>query len=235
MHETIRSGSNTISILLLEHRVDGIVVTGSRTDARRPLREKVPVPTIYAYNRTTNPEDPVVIGDDYRGGEIAVEHLLEIGRTRIAYVGGDPGYCANTDRYAGVKAALDRAGLELVGPVQYGPWSEVWGRAAAPAVFESKPDGIVAAADSIGRGVLEAAREKGIRVPDDIAVVSFDNWNVMVDSSRPNLTTIDPRLDQIGRRTAERLYEVINGTGEPTGLEKITPRLIVRGSTVAGA
>ncbi|MEV7974273.1 substrate-binding domain-containing protein [Cellulomonas sp. NPDC089187] len=86
-------------------------------------------------------------------------------------------------------------------------------------------------ADQIVRGVLDALCDRGVRVPDDIAVIGFDNWEPMTAGARPGLTTVDMNFQQMGRRAAERLAEAVRGEVTP-GVESVAPRVVVRGSTV---
>lgn len=220
---------------LLSRQVDGIIVVGSQTNPRTPLGP-LPVPVVYAYAPSNSPDDSSVIADNVRGGRIATEHLLATGRTRIAHISGDVTYAAAQDRATGATAALSEAGLELVGPVRYGAWSEAWGRTAASALLSSGEvvDAILCGSDQIARGVLEILRERGLRVPDDIAVASFDNWEPIISGARPALTSIDMQFEAMGRHAAHRLFAALDGKDTP-GVETIEPRLVIRASTVSTA
>lgn len=215
---------------LLGRRVDGLIVVGSQTDARPPLGRDLPVPVVYTYAPSTDPGDASVVPDNVTAGRIAVEHLLAAGRERIAHVSGDVTYAAATDRAAGADAALAEHGLERVGPVRYGSWSEAWGRSTAAALLEQDVDAVVCGSDQIARGVLDALHDRGVRVPDDVAVIGFDNWEPMIAGCRPALTSIDMNFQVMGRRAAERLFASLEGR-DPGGVETITPRVIVREST----
>ena len=96
-----------------------------------------------------------------------------------------------------------------------GPWSEAWGREAVAACWPaSRPtiDAIFCGSDQIARGVVDALRERGVRVPDDIAVVGFDNWQIIAAATRPPLTTVDMNLHELGRQAGLRLLDMIDGT-----------------------
>lgn len=217
---------------LLERRVDGLIVVGSRTDPRTSLGRHVPVPVVYAYAPSDDPQDASVVVDNVTAGRIAVEHLLSLGRRSVAHVTGDPGYAAAQDRAAGIASTLADAGLEPAGPALFGSWTEAWGRAAAAAVLDASPqvDAIVCGSDQIARGVLDALRERGVGVPSSVAVVSFDNWKAVVTGARPELTSVDMNFQEMGRRAAQRLFERLDGRSEG-GVETIAPRLVVRGSS----
>src|SRR5690606_11612777 len=125
---------------LLSRQVDGIIVVGSRTDPRPSLGRDLGVPVVYTYAPSEDPEDLSIICDNVGAGRLAIEHLISCGRRRIAHITGDPGYGASRDRAEGALAALADAGLELVGGVRYGAWSEGWGRAAAAMLLDQHPD-----------------------------------------------------------------------------------------------
>jgi LacI family transcriptional regulator len=95
-------------------------------------------------------------------------------------------------------------------------------------------DGVFCGSDQVARGVIDGLREAGRRVPDDVAVVGFDNWEVMATGRRPTLTSIDPDLHAVGRVAAEHLLLAIDGRPRH-GVHLVAPRLIVRESTAPGA
>jgi LacI family transcriptional regulator len=220
---------------LLARRVDGVIVTGRRSDPRPPLGSDLPVPVVYAMSESANPEDPSVVPDDEGGGRAAIEYLLATGRTRVGHITGPPDFQAARLRAAGAAKALAEAGLDMAGdgPV-HGVWTEEWGRQAATVLLRQAPDvdSIFCGSDQIARGVADSLREGGRRVPDDIAIVGFDNWTVMAEASRPSLTTVDMNLNQVGRTAAQVLLSAIDG--HPAHGKQLVPcRLVVRESTRA--
>ncbi|PAZ14212.1 LacI family transcriptional regulator [Streptomyces sp. SA15] len=222
---------------LIDRRVDGIIVTGRRTDPRPPLTgisglETIPV--VYALSPSTDPADTSVVSDDRGGAQLAVEHLLSTGHTRIAHVTGPEHHAAARDRARHGVEHLEGAGFGLsTGRVHFGEWSEAWGRRAADAVLRTAPetDAFFCGNDQIARGVADTLRERGVNVPGDIAVVGYDNWDTMALASRPPLTTIDTSLAEIGRIAALRLLEAIDAEGAAPGLHTVPCRLVVREST----
>jgi len=219
---------------LIERRVDGIIVTGRRTDPRPPLTGIAPIPAVYAFSPSAGPGDVSVVSDDAGGATLAVGHLLRLGRTEIAHVTGPTHHAAARDRAARTAGLLARAGLALAGGrAHHGDWSEAWGRRAVQVVLRAAPgtDAFFCGNDQIARGVAEALRERGTRVPDDIAIVGYDNWDPMALAARPALTTIDMNLGEIGRIAALRLLAQIEATA-PTeaGVTTVPCQLIVRDS-----
>lgn len=223
---------------LLKKRVDGIVVTARRVDVRRALDAGPPgMPVIYAFSQADDPQAHYILPDDEGGAAMATGHLARLGRRQIAHVTGPERFQAVRDRRDGYRKALRSHGLdEPEGYYLPGVWSEGWGREAAAQLFRSGsplPDAIFCGSDQIARGVADALRERGIRVPEDVALVGFDNWEVIAEATRPALTTIDMNLRELGREAGRRLIEMIAGT-ELHGVLRIPATLIVRESCGAG-
>ena len=185
--------------------------------------------------QSTNPEDCSVAPDDEGGGRLAVQHLVAVGRTRIGHITGPERFLAARLRAKGAQAALAEAGLTMAGPGPlHGDWSEEWGRQAAHILLRAEPgvDAIFCGSDQIARGTADALRESGRRIPEDIALVGYDNWEILATACRPPLTTVDANLSQLGRFAAEQLLAAIDGR-PAHGLHRVPSRLVVRQSTGA--
>ncbi len=220
---------------LLSRRVDGIIVVGRQTDPRPSLGQDIPVPVVYAYAPSDDPRDLSLTPDNEQGGRLAIEHLLACGRRRIAHISGDPAYAAAQDRVAGARAALAEVGLDFVVEPMFSEWTEHWGRDAAALLLQQHPeiDAVFCGSDQIARGVLDSARDLGRRVPEDLAVIGYDNWEVLATNARPELTSIDANLQQLGRTAAQRVFEAIDGVDIGAGTRRLPVRLVIRGSTIA--
>ena len=222
---------------LLSRRVDGIIVTARRVDPRPPVGTDLPVPVVYAMAQSEDRQDISVLPDDEGGGYVAVDHLAKIGRTCIAHISGPEHFEAARRRALGARVALARAGLEMAGgEVWFGEWSEAWGREAAARLLEREPatDAIFCGSDQIARGVADELRERGRRIPEDVALVGFDNWDVMAEACRPPLTTVDPNLSDVGRVAARELLAAIEG-GTSGGTRTVSSKLVARESTTGVA
>lgn len=217
--------------MLVKHRVDGIIVIGRQNDPRPSLGE-LPVPVVYAYSESENPEDISITIDNYNIGQMAADHLSAIGRTRIAHISGEPGHLAAVHRLDGFLNGLQARSLELVGAPLFGLWTEGWGRVAMEQILEREDvDAVFCASDQLARGAVDTLYEHGLRVPEDIAVLGVDNWTVIAESARVPLTTIDLNLKRLGRMAAARLMSTL--TGDPQhGVEHLGGLLIHRRSTV---
>lgn len=219
---------------LLARRVDGIIVTGRTYDPRPSLGRDLPVPVVYARARSDNPEDLSLMHDDAQGAALAVNHLIATGRRRIAHITGPERHFAARTRAAGTTAALAAAGETLVlGAPLMGEWSERWGREAATMLMRTGAefDGIFCGSDQIARGVADALREAGRRVPEQVGIVGVDNWEVMVEGCRPPLTTIDLNLSELGHAAATKLLRAIEGHPLEQGVQLMPCRLVTRQST----
>jgi LacI family transcriptional regulator len=219
---------------LIGKRVDGIVVTARRADRRAPL--KVPardIPIIYVFSQSDDTEDYCLLPDDEGGARLATEHLIKLGRRRIAHITGPERFEAVQLRRDGFRKALASAGVsEIDGFYLPGVWSEGWGREAVAQLFKGRrtpPDGLFCGNDQIGRGAADALRERGIVVPDAVSIVGFDNWEVMADATRPPLTSVDMNLRDLGREAGLRLLDMISGK-RLHGVRRLACTLVVRES-----
>ncbi|WP_382308148.1 LacI family DNA-binding transcriptional regulator [Herbiconiux sp. UC225_62] len=220
---------------LLDRRVDGLIVLGSSTDARASLGRDIPVPVVYVYGPSDDPRDISLVPDNVGGGVMAAEHIIGTGRRRIAHITGEQSFVAARDRAGSIEQTVEAAGLELVGGVHYGHWSESWGRTCTVALLEQHPDidAIICGNDQIARGALDVLRERRVGVPDDVAVMGFDNWETLTLESRPQLTSVDMNLEMLGRLAAQRLFSAIGGE-QSSGIETLPCRLVARASTALG-
>jgi len=221
---------------LLGKRVDGLVVTARRADKRVPIGPLAPgLPVIYVFSQADDPNSLSLLPDDEGGAALGVNHLIEIGRKRIAHVTGPEHFEAVRLRKKGYLSALAGAGLRPEpGFYLSGVWSEEWGRDAVGHLFDGKkkrPDAIFCGNDQIARGAADALRERKLGVPHDVAIVGFDNWEVMTLASRPPLTSVDMNLRALGREAGDRLVEMIQGK-RVRGVLRRPCSLVVRESTV---
>lgn len=103
----------------------------------------------------------------------------------VAHITGPQTEQASVDRAEGIRQALEARGVSLIYATSYGEWTERWGRSACAMLLDQgkSVDAILCDSDQIARGALDALRERGISVPGDIAIMGFDNWDVIVDGT----------------------------------------------------
>lgn len=217
---------------LLGRQVDGIIVTG-RSSGPRPSLGKLPIPVVYVLAPSRDGDDVSFVHDDEEGARLAVSHLLATGRRHIAHITGPARHMASVRRAAGTRSALADADAALVQGVLHGEWSERWGREAVALLLRGgEPfDGVFCGSDQIARGCVDALREAGLRVPEDVGVAGVDNWNVMAEASRPPLTTVDLNLGELGRLAASALLAAFDGAPVEAGVHNVACELVIRQST----
>jgi LacI family transcriptional regulator, galactose operon repressor len=204
------AGGDTVD-RLLEWSVDGLIFA---TEYHRPYRLPVGakhLPTVLV-NCFAEPDAgsavPTIIPDEVQGGLAATQVLIDAGHRRIAFINGPAEFSASSGRLAGYRQALRRARIRFDPRlVREGDW---WQESAANHTSDlltlpQPPTAIFCANDWMAMGAYDAIREVGLRIPDDIAVIGFDNRVEIADHMRPRLTTIALPYSEMGSRAVEVL------------------------------
>jgi LacI family transcriptional regulator, galactose operon repressor len=217
---------------LLARQVDGLVVLGDSNDMRASLTADLLVPVVYVYGESDDPADLSLLTDDAGGARLAAEHLVSLNREHIGHITGPATYRAARDRAAALGAVLSDAGLTPAGEPLYGEWTQSWGRQAGRMLATAHPelDAIFCGSDQVAAGVTQALADLGRRVPDDVALVGFDNWEIFAADCRPPLTTVDVNLEQLGASAVAHLFAALDGD-QRSGVIRQPCRLVVREST----
>lgn len=199
---------------LQARRVDGLLVVGNGLGS--PLRSVsagFQVPVTYVFGLSESSKDTSFLPDSRMAGELACQHLIDIGRTRIAHITAANDLAA-TERAEGLAETMRRHSLPLVlGSPLRGDWTRNWGAAAANSILPKirKIDAIFCGNDSIALGVQSVLRNAGVRVPDDVALVGVDNLGGLLGRPDALLTTIDVRHSDLGAGAAEYLLNSMDG------------------------
>ncbi|MUK01260.1 substrate-binding domain-containing protein [Vibrio cholerae] len=174
---------------------------------------------------------------NWAGGKTATEHLLDLGHTRIAFIGGPASAECSQDREHGYVAALLERGLRISEDyVLAGTFDPQTGRRSLDQLLalDEPPQAIFAASDSIAVGVLAEAHARGITVPDELSVVGFDGTYTSEQTS-PQLTTVAQPLRDMGRTAIRALLREIGGERPDSTRVELATHLIVRSSTAPPA
>ncbi len=210
--------------------VDGAIIVSHHTSDLFIDRIAAAVPVVYGGRPVRERErDYYVDVDNVRGGREATTFLIERGHTRIATITGPVTMPAGVDRLEGFRQALAAAGLDEVA-VEDGNFTADGGSAAMTRILDrgERPDALFIASDLMARGALAVLGRAGIRVPDDIAIIGFDDSPVAT-SVTPQLTTMrQPSLAQ-GEKMAEVLLDLLAG-GDPRHVTVLDTELVVRDS-----
>ncbi|MFJ4878298.1 LacI family DNA-binding transcriptional regulator [Streptomyces sp. NPDC088745] len=181
---------------------------------------------------TAAPAVPYVDCDNRGGAREAVRHLVATGRSSIAHIAGPPDQTSALDRADGYRDALPAGGSELIG---VGDFTEESGARAMAELLERRPDvdAVFAANDLMAAGALATLRERGLRVPEDVAVVGFDDMASVVERIDPPLTTVRQDVEEMGRLMVRLLMRLLGerGSGAPAPEPVITSTVLVRRDT----
>ncbi|UYN99144.1 MAG: LacI family DNA-binding transcriptional regulator [Devosia sp.] len=215
----------------LERRVDGIVVCAASHDQRLGrLPAQMPVPMVLV-GQQPNAGYPMVRSDNVQAGVAAARHLYERGHRRFAYMTPQADWYDFNDRYKGLKAYLDAAGEPVSIALMDGVAGETGAYERIRSACASGLDAtaIIASTDRHAIGTLAALADAGVSVPDEVAVMGFDNYLTSA-YLRPSLTSVSMPAAEMGRLGVEHLWSMLNGGDVPEDTE-LQARLIVRQST----
>lgn len=235
--ESVQKRDHYLSTLTRSQRADGLLVMSlppSPAVAEALLGSPVPVVFIDVHTPTVE-HLPRVVGDDAAGGAMAARHLLDLGHRSVAFIGdavADPfGFTSSRDRERGLRDELARSGVEIpaewIGHGAHGRY-EARDLARRMLAAERRPTAIFTASDTQALGVIAAAREMGLHVPDDLSVIGYDDIEA---ADYVGLTTIRQQLFESGRRGAEILLAEIDSRSEDGAIAHLTPELVVRATT----
>lgn len=218
---------------LLNRRVDGIIIGGGGVDFAAAHRafSRANVPAVFVGRPRV--DWPSVQIDNVAAAATATTHLTDLGHVRIAMVAGPPELQTTRDRVRGFRQALAGAGLDPdPAPIQDGDFDEQGGYEAAARLLDQGPTAIFAANDRMALGALAAAADRGLRLPQDLSLVGFDDIE-MARFARPALTTVSLPLHAMGETAARLLLDQLPPAATPTQVpsEVLTTELVIRQST----
>jgi len=173
-----------------------------------------------------------VVPDEIYGGRLAAEHLIQLGHQRVGYINGPNVYFSSEERLQGYKLALNDAGIPFdPALVEPGNFEVGRGYEAATKLLElaEPPTAVFAANDLMALGAIYAAQDKGLRIPDDLAIVGYDDQKI-ASLSRPTITTVTLPCFQMGQASAELLLALMQKDAAATEEITVKGELIIRES-----
>lgn len=223
MHLTSRS----IGVVVMVYRAHGPVFTVAK-------RRGIPVIAIDPYVMSKD-ADVTISSTNWEGGKAATEHLIELGHRRIALVGRYPEFIPGVERLHGYRAALDEAGVPVDSGIIFdGKYTFGSGFDAAEEIMRlaDPPTAVFALSDRMALGAIRAFETHGVRVPDAVSVIGFDN-SPGTEFTTPALTTIGQPLADMGRLAVRTLKDMSSGHQPTSSRIKLATGLVVRSSTTA--
>ncbi len=214
--------------------VDGVVFSGSH--ASDPFADRlVESGTVFVnVGRSDNPQVSYVDNDNVSSARQATAHLLRLGRRRVATITGPLFATVSQDRLTGYREALEQFGVRYDEELVFeSDFTEAGGRGGMRRLLEHRPDAVFAASDRMAAGALNELRAALVAVPDDVALVGFDDIP-LAQQMEPPLTTVRQNAEQLGAAAVALLLDLIDNPSE-SGRRIILPsELVVRSSCGAG-
>lgn len=204
---------SSIPRFLLENNVDGVIFAGKVSQKYLQYVEEIGLPYILVDYDLPGRKVSAVMIDNVRGGEIATEHLISLGYKKIAFIGGDIEHPSIRGRLEGYKIALEKAGInceEDLCIVDEPDTRMINGyKACEKLLAKFKPEAIFAANDAMAIGCIRFLKEKGIKIPDEVAMVGFDDIEACIHIE-PRLTTVRIDKEELGIIAVRRLIELMS-------------------------
>ena len=240
VHPCVRSSPDfllNVRAFAERQKLFGVVLTPSVSEDERvpPILDELGCQYVRIASVALDSPTRMLVSHDSLGGEAAARHLTQLGHVRVAHVAGRPGFLSSEERRKGFEAGLRANGVPL--PDAYvvaGDYTFESGIRAGASLLarEQRPTAIFAANDEMASGVLQAAREAGLRVPEDLSVVGYDDFQ-LAERVWPRLTTINTPTRQLGELASRKLVQAgasddaVSDLGETQAM----PKLVVRESS----
>ena len=222
--------------LLHRKRVDGLLITSvTIDDPHLEFLIRTPVPYVLVSRLSQNDDVPYVIGDDHAGARLAVEHLIDLGHTKIGFVGGPVEVQSSRDRMQTFRQVMREHGIAPRAEwIRHSNFTQAAGREVGRRMLSltDRPTAIFAANDVIALGVLEAADALRISIPDELSLVGYDDISYAA-LPRIQLTTVAQPAFEMGKIAADWLFAVIKGEDLSPIHRVLKPHLIVRRTTIS--
>lgn len=227
---------NKYLLLLKQKRVDGFILASGFEDLKKVeelIKEEIPV-VIVARDFPMFSVNAVAI-DDFMGGYVAANHLIELGHQNMGVVARD--LWSNRERLRGFHYALESHGLQINKNFDF--IKDIndhikAGRHMTEKYLtgDNRPTAIFACNDLLAAGVIQMAKEWGLQIPEDLSVIGFDNTSIatVID---PPLTTVAQPIESMGREVMDLMVSIINGEKEEKSRVTLLPSLVTRKSTQA--
>jgi LacI family transcriptional regulator len=222
--------------MLVRHRVDGLIIAAGNSHSKSlsHLLQRLNMPVVAIDRPIADSNIPAVITDNYVAAKLAVQHLIEHGRTRIACLTGEQELFTIRERIRGYRAAIKRAGLPLLLDSSVQDFESALRAIRRLLASDCRPDAIFTLKNSTTIHTFEVLQKLEIKIPGSIALIGFDDFE-LASQLRPSISVLQQPAQDIGRTATELLFERLLGTMETASksarqLKLLDTHLILRGS-----
>lgn len=204
--------------ILLSHRVDGLILApaNSRSQALREILERLTVPVITIDRPIANSNIPSVVTNNFKGARFATQHLIDHGYRRIVCLTGESTLFTIQERIRGYRAAVEGAGLVYSLNTSIKDYKSAEYAIESMLASANPPDALFTLKNSTTIYSFEALQKHNVAVPQRVALLGFDDFE-LASTLRPSISVVQQPVEEIGRVTAELLFEQLLGKGSTSG------------------
>lgn len=199
--------------ILISHRTDGLIIvpSNSRSEALRDLLSRLSVPVVAMDRPVTGSQVASVMTDNFKGAQVATQHLIDHGYKRIVCLTGESTLFTIQERMRGYRAAVEAAGLSYVLNTSIKDYKSAEYAIESMLAGANPPDALFTLKNSTTIFAFEALQKHGVAVPKDVALLGFDDFE-LASTVRPSISVVQQPVEEIGRVTAELLFDQLLGT-----------------------
>ncbi len=219
---------------LNQNRVDGVILlVPNKEKYYINILKSQKVPFVVVDNQTINEDITSILADNVTGGYIAVKHLLDLGHTQIGFIGAAPYGLTTLERQMGAIKALTECSLQPTA-VEYGDYDQLTGYHTIIKWHSENtlPSAVFAFDDNIAIGVVNAAKDLGLKVPQDLSVIGYDD-SPLANHFTPRITSVRQPAEEMAQKAVNQLLSIIHNQNKSYYSTKLAPKLAVKDSTVA--
>jgi LacI family transcriptional regulator len=239
---TVGKAFNTTSDVprfLLERNVDGVIIAGKVTGKLIEYIDALGLPIVLVDYETRKRRHSTVVTDNRTGARLAVQHLLDLGHRSVAFIAGDIDHPSIAERFAGYRDVLHEHSIEQDDQLVVVDQPTLWGSDGAEAIGKilqrgALPTAVFAANDAMAIGCAKFLRDRGMKIPDDMAIVGFDDIE-MSSHFEPPLTTVRVFKEEMGKLAVRRLVEMIKSKTRTLVTTHVPVELVIRASSIGVA
>jgi LacI family transcriptional regulator len=229
------SKTHDVPRFLLERNVDGVIIAGKVTGRLIDYIDELGIPIILVDYDSKKRRHSTVLTDNRTGARMAVEHLLDLGHRSVAFIAGDIEHPSIAERFAGFKEVLHEHHIVPDEQLIVVDQPTLWGNDGSEAIEKilrrgKQPTAVFAANDAMAIGCAKFMRDRGVKIPADLAIVGFDDID-MSSHLEPPLTTVRVLKEEMGKLAVIRLVDMIKSKSRAVVTTHVPVELVVRSST----